>query len=146
RDNGLMRLFYRTGALPSPRDDVEYQIMIDVARRQRVPIYIVTIANNGNEVAELMRVSPVSAGEYVEAVGRRLELLSEVTGGRVIFPRSLEEVIPLYNQISRELGSAYSMGYVSSIPPTFQGFREIKVTTHDPRLRVVQSRPGYVAP
>ena len=61
----------------------------------------------------------------------------------MLFSQKLQDVIPLYKQISRELGTAYSIGYVSNIPPSVQGFREINVLTRDKRLHVVQSRPGY---
>jgi hypothetical protein len=90
--------------------------------------------------------SDEAASAYVEAVASRLEMLAEGGGGRVTFPKNLQEIIPLYAQISRELGSAYSIGYVSNVSAEFQGFREIKITTKDGRLRVIQSRPGYVAP
>jgi len=119
--------------------------MIELARRERVPIYVVGISNSSNEVSRLaMAYSGMVAESYVNAVGTRLEQLAESSGGRVLFTKRLDEIVPLYTQISRELGSAYSIGYVSSLPVSEQGFREIKVTTSDRRLRVVQSRSGYV--
>jgi hypothetical protein len=99
------------------------------------------------EVGEVSRLNhrfPTAVtDDYLEGVRLRLETIAESSGGRVLFPGKLADVIPLYKQISRELGSAYSIGYVSNIPPSVRGFREITVLTRDKRLHVVQSRPGY---
>jgi len=145
RDNSLFNLLMRRGNLLLPREEPQFMQMIELARRERVPIYVVGISNSSNEVSRLaMAYSGMVAESYVNAVGTRLEQLAESSGGRVLFTKRLDEIVPLYTQISRELGSAYSIGYVSSLPVSEQGFREIKVTTSDRRLRVVQSRSGYV--
>jgi VWFA-related protein len=146
RDNGMYRSLLRYGDIPPTKEEPAFRQMIDLATRERVPIYVVTISNAGNEVTSLtLRYSEAVADSYLNAVASRLEQLVEVSGGRVLFPRRLDDIIPLYGQISRELGTAYSIGYVSNLPLDHQGFREIQVSTRDPRLRVVQSRPGYVA-
>jgi len=145
RDNGLFNTLFRRGTLLSMREESAFRQLIDLVKRERVPIYIVSIANNANEIARLSAFrGPDVAMRYNLAVAARLEQLVEVAGGRTLFPKKLEDIIPLYSQISRELGSAYSIGYVSNIPAEFQGFREISVTTRERGLRVVQSRPGYV--
>jgi VWFA-related protein len=147
RDNDLMRYMQRQGRIPTMGQEREFQQMVRLARQERVPIYVVNISNSGNEVAELRRYySDEAAARYLDGVEARLEHLAESSGGRVVFPKKFEDIIPLYAQISRELGSAYSIGYESNVPASFQGFREIKVRTSDPRLHVVQSRAGYVAP
>ena len=146
RDNSLARTVMRQGVIPASGEETEYLQMLRMARRERVPIYIVAISNNGSEVSEIRRMYfDEAASAYVEAVASRLELLAEGGGGRVTFPKNLQDIIPLYAQISRELGSAYSIGYVSNVPAEFQGFREIKISTKDGQaLHVIQSRPGYV--
>jgi hypothetical protein len=107
------------------------------------------VAVNGNSSVEEVNLinqrfaSPVG-DQYLEAVRIRLETIAELSGGRVLFSNKFQDVIPLYKQISRELGAAYSIGYASNIPPSIEGFREITVLTRDKHLHVVQSRPGYV--
>lgn len=145
RDSGLTNTLFRRGTLLGPREEPAFVQMLELAKRERVPIYVVTITNNANEVARIAQFySPEVANNYLSAVATRLEQLVEVSGGRALFPRRLADIVPLYSQISRELGSAYSIGYVSDQPPAFQGFREIKVATREPNLHVVQSRAGYV--
>jgi VWFA-related protein len=145
RDNGLYLPLLRQGELPRPQQESAFQQMIDLARRERVPIYIVTVSNSANEVATLRnRFSAAVASQYLDAVAVRMEQLAEVTGGRILFPKRLDDIVPLYNQISRELGSAYSIGFVSNLPLSVRGFRDIEVRTTDDRLHVVQSRSGYV--
>ena len=147
RENGLFNTLFRRGTLLSMKEETPYRQMLDLARRERVPIYIVTISNTGSEVVRLSQFySREVANDYMAAVAMRLEQLVEVSGGRALFPKTLNDIVPLYSQISRELGSAYSIGYVSNLPAEFQGFREIKLTTRDTHLHVVQSRAGYVAP
>ena len=66
-------------------------------------------------------------------------------GGRVIFPKTIEDIIPLYEQIGRELGTSYSLGYLSSDSRTDGSFRRIEVRVRDGGLRTFQSRMGYYA-
>jgi hypothetical protein len=79
---------------------------------------------------------------YLTQVRSRMELLADVSGGRVLFPERIEQIIPLYRQIGRDLGMSYSLGYVSSNPDG-NGFRRIEVRTRDNSLRITQSRAGY---
>jgi hypothetical protein len=74
-----------------------------------------------------------------------MELIAEASAGRVLFPETLEDIVPLYEQISRELGTTYSLGYVSSNPAGDSTYRRIEVRTSGHSLRVSQSRPGYYA-
>jgi len=57
-----------------------------------------------------------------------------------------KEIVPLYKSIASEIGVAYSLGYTSNIPKQDRRFREIKVTTRDSKLNVIQSRLGYSPP
>src|SRR5262249_29408621 len=144
---GFFNTFVREGYMPEMQQEPAFRQMLDVVKRERVPIFVVAISNSSNEVERLKRrYSQTEAVSYLQAVQMRLEAIAEASGGRVLFPKRLQDIIPLYTQIGRELGSAYSIGYVSNLAPTVQGFREIQVGVHDRRLRVVQSRSGYVQP
>jgi hypothetical protein len=80
-----------------------------------------------------------------ERVKEHLEDLAAATGGRVYYPETIEQLVPLYDQISRELGISYTIGYVSDRPPRAGDHREIEVKVAGPDLRVSQSRTGYSA-
>jgi hypothetical protein len=75
-----------------------------------------------------------------------MEQLADVSGGRVVFPKTDEDVIPMYEQIGRELETSYSLGYVSSNVGKESRFRAIEVRLRDATLRVRQSRSGYAVP
>jgi hypothetical protein len=44
-------------------------------------------------------------------VRTRIEQFAVVSGGRAIFPRIIEDLLPLYDQIHRDLGSGYQITY-----------------------------------
>jgi VWFA-related protein len=110
------------------------------AREQRVPIYIIGLENDAARYAILPQTR-----RYLTASRSHMEELAEITGGRLLFPRTLNEVLPLYGQIGRELGTSYSFGYISSQPELDGEFRRIEVKTRDSALRLTQSRSGYTA-
>ena len=80
-----------------------------------------------------------------ERGGAHLKRLAEETGGQAYFPKSIEEVIPLYDRISRELGISYTLGYSSGKPARDGSYRKIEVVVAGKNYRVSQSRPGYSA-
>ncbi len=144
RDNGFFNTLIREGYMPEMQQEPAFRQMLDIVKKERVPIYVVAISNSSNEVDRLKRrFSQVEATSYLQAVELRLESIAESSGGRVLFAKRLQDIIPLYTQIGRELGSAYSLGYISSLPQTERGFREIQVGVRDRHLHVVQSRAGY---
>jgi len=73
----------------------------------------------------------------------RMEQIAEVSGGRVAFPQTLEEIVPLYEKIGRELSTAYTLGYTPSRPWTTPDFRKIEVRSQKSDIRIIQSRSGY---
>ena len=86
--------------------------------------------------------SPTVADDFMKEIRSRMELLAEVSGGRIYFPKSTDELVPLYEQIGKELGTSYSFGYTPrySSPGTTH---RIEVRVSDPSLRVIQSRQSY---
>jgi Ca-activated chloride channel family protein len=73
-----------------------------------------------------------------------MKQFAEISGGRAFFPRAVEELAGVYEQIGKDLGRAYSISYASPKPPDGK-FRKIQVRTLDVRLKVAQSRDGYYA-
>ena len=77
--------------------------------------------------------------------GAQIEELAEISGGHAYFPESIEAVVPLYDQISRELGISYTLAYLSDRPERDGTQRHIEVVVAQKGLRVSLSRSGYSA-
>jgi VWFA-related protein len=80
-----------------------------------------------------------------ELGGAQLKRLAEETGGQAYFPKTIEEVVPLYEQISRDLGISYTLGYLSDKPARDGSYRNLQVVIPGKEYRVSQSRAGYTA-
>ena len=80
----------------------------------------------------------------------RLQQITELTGGRAFFPDSVDELDEIYEQITFELSSRYSLGFVSTNERTDGMWRRLEVKTasgrRDLRRVTVRSRKGYFAP
>src|SRR5262249_16643920 len=79
RGNGLFRVLMNEGYLQTREEEPEFQQMIALIKRERIPIYLVTVtgAPEAGEVGRLNRRFPSSvAGEYLEAVRLRLESMA----------------------------------------------------------------------
>jgi VWFA-related protein len=74
-----------------------------------------------------------------------MEQLADISGGRILFPEKLEDIVPLYRQVGEELGTSYSLGYLPSNTRLDGSFRRIEVRARDAAYHVVQSRNGYYA-
>jgi len=111
---------------PKP-DAVAFRRALDRVRRTRVPFHFVGLGADPN------------------LGGAHLTRIAQETGGHAYFPKTIEEVVPLYDQISRELGISYTLGYVSNRPARDGSLRNIRVTVRNKDYRVSQSRTTYVA-
>ena len=111
---------------PKP-DAVAFRRALDRVRRTRVPFHFVGLGADPN------------------LGGAHLTRIAQETGGHAYFPKKIEEVIPLYDQISRELGISYTLGYVSDRPAHDGSLRNIRVTVRNKDYRVSQSRTTYLA-
>jgi Ca-activated chloride channel homolog len=80
-----------------------------------------------------------------ERAKSHLETLAAASGGHVYFPDSLEQLVPLYDQISRELGISYTLGYIPDRPLREGGSRQVEVKVAGADRRVSQSRTSYSA-
>src|ERR1051325_6697571 len=145
-----------TNHLLEAEQDRPYQRVLKTARKQHIPIFIIAFNTDRNlesntvgadEYERLRIIFPKSSvpTQYLEGVRSRMEGLVEASGGRILYPRRLEEIVPLYQQIGRELGTSYTLGYLSSNPQKDGSFRRIEIRTHDEGFSVTQSRTGYYA-
>src|SRR5688572_6836929 len=99
--------------------------------------------NHALERVRQVNVPFYFVGYNTDAKGAsEMKQLADVSGGRAFFPRAVEELAGVYEQIGRDLGRAYSISYASPKPPDGK-FRKIQVKNLDVRPNVAESREGY---
>jgi VWFA-related protein len=74
-----------------------------------------------------------------------LKKLAEETGGKVFFPRKLQDLTLDFQSISDELRAQYSLAYRPSDVRRDGSFRKIRVEVSDKNYEV-RARTGYYAP
>ncbi len=112
---------------------IEYEDVLDLAKRSETAIYAIGL-----------RQPESGRGKFKEAEFV-LRQLSQETGGRVFFPSSVAELPKIYEQISEELASQYSIGYSSKNPLKNGAWRKIEVRVNKPGL-TARTRRGYYGP
>ncbi len=155
RDTSLYRELARTSHFLDFSSDRVFQKALKAAREERIPVYFIALNTDLNldlnsprdEYQNLNILFPNTAipQRYLGQVRARMETMAGASGGRMLFPNRIEEIVPLYQQIGQKLGMSYSLGYVSSNAAATMAFRKIEVRLRDRNLRVTQSRAGYYA-
>jgi Ca-activated chloride channel family protein len=112
---------------------IEYDDVLDLAKRSETAIYAIGL-----------RQQETGRGKFKEAEFV-LRQLSQETGGRVFFPSSVAELPKIYEQISEELASQYTMAYSPKNPMRNGAWRRIDVRVNKPGL-TARTRRGYYAP
>ena len=112
---------------------IEYDDVLDLAKRSETAIYAIGL-----------RQAESGRGKFKEAEFV-LRQLSQETGGRVFFPTSVGELPKIYEQISEELASQYTMAYSSKNPMHNGAWRRIDVRVNKPGV-VARTRRGYYGP
>jgi VWFA-related protein len=155
RDSSLYTELTKRNWMPDPATDRLFQRALKAVHDQRIPVYFIAFNTDKNlepntigadEYRNLQVIYPrtAAADRYLEGVRIRMEEIAEASAGRVLFPASMEDIVPLYEQIGRELGMSYSLGYVS-INEASGDYRRIEVRTRRDTLQLIQSRTGYYA-
>jgi Ca-activated chloride channel family protein len=92
-------------------------------------------------------------GHWSKSVPERaqdaLKQISEDTGARAFFPKSISEMGAIVAEIAHELRSQYSIGYTSSNTARDGNFRRVKISLESASLSStnhVRYRRGYFAP
>jgi len=112
---------------------IEYDDVLDLAKRSETAIYAIGL-----------RQQESGRGKFKEAEFV-LRQLSQETGGRVFFPTSVAELPKIYEQISDELASQYTMAYSSKNPMHNGAWRRIDVRVNKPGVSA-RTRRGYYGP
>ena len=112
---------------------VEYDEVLDLAKRSETAIYAIGL-----------RPQSIGRRDFKEAEFV-LRQLSQETGGRVFFPTNVNELSGIYQQISEELSSQYTLAYASKNPLRNGAWRRIIVRLKRPGV-VARTRQGYYGP
>ena len=100
---------------------VEYDEVLDLAKRSETAIYAIGLRQAEDRAAASSRKPSSCCGSS-----------SQETGGRVFFPTTVAELAKIYEQISEELASQYSMAYSSKNPMRNGAWRRVDVRMAKP--------------
>jgi Ca-activated chloride channel family protein len=113
---------------------VGYEEVLDLAKRSETAIYAIGLRSE-----ESGRRRGFNEAEFV------LRQLSQETGGRAFFLKHVDELVDIYDLISEELSSQYTLGYVPKNPRRDGAWRRVVVRI----LRdgaTARTKQGYYAP
>jgi hypothetical protein len=85
------------------------------------------------------------ADVFVRSARNRMELLASVSGGAIFFPKGTREIVEVYNQVSQNLASSYTLAYTSNHAATSGKTHRIEVRVPG-GAQVKQSRDVYISP
>jgi Ca-activated chloride channel homolog len=111
-----------------------YEEVLDLAKRSETAIYTIGLREQRDGGRPNFREA-----EYV------LKQLAQETGGRSFFPSSVHELPKIYEQISQELSTLYSIAYSSKNPVRNGAWRRIVVRVAKPGM-IARTRQGYYGP
>jgi VWFA-related protein len=107
--------------------------VLELAHRSETAIYSIGLRSSGAARRDFKEA------EFV------LRQLSQETGGQVFFPNSVSELPKIYQQISDELASQYTLAYTSKNPVRNGAWRRVVVRVDRPGL-TTRTRQGYYGP
>jgi Ca-activated chloride channel homolog len=111
-----------------------YEEVLDLAKRSETAIYTIGLREHRDGGRPNFKEA-----EYV------LKQLAQETGGRSFFPASVHELPKIYEQISQELSTLYSIAYTSKNPVRNGAWRRVVVRIARPGL-IARTRQGYFGP
>ena len=114
---------------------VPYEEVLELAKRSETAIYTIGLRPDQKERDRVH----FKEAEFV------LRQLAQETGGRSFFPTHVRELPKIYDQISQELSTLYSLAYTSRNPVRNGAWRRIVVRLTRPGL-VARTRQGYYGP
>jgi len=120
-----------------PAEDRDFQRILKRVRESGATFYFVAVDTDRNPGREY--AGPIPDLQQIRA---RMELLADASGGRIVFPKETSDVVPLFLQIGRELGTAYSLAYTPSHPKD-GNYHSIEIRVRGEGYQVQQSRKGY---
>ena len=111
---------------------VTFEEVLDLAKRSETAIYSIGLKTDDGR-------SGFREADFV------LRQLAQETGGRAFFPDNIDDLAGVYEQISDELSSQYSVGYVSANPLRNGQWRRIVVQVNKDSISA-RTKQGYFGP
>ena len=111
---------------------VTFEEVLDLAKRSETAIYSIGLKSDDGG-------SGFREADFV------LRQLAQETGGRAFFPDDVDSLADIYEQISDELSSQYSVGYVSANPLRNGQWRRIVVRVNREQI-AARTKQGYFGP
>lgn len=113
---------------------VEFEEVLELAKRSNTIIYSIGLRSRDIRTRRGFREA-----DFV------LRQLAQETGGRTFFPEQVEDLPKIYQRISDELSSQYTLGYVSKNPIRDGRWRRVVVRVDRPNVGA-RTKQGYYAP
>ena len=113
---------------------VDFDEVLDLAKRSDTVIYSIGLRSRDIRTRRGFREA-----DFV------LRQLAQETGGRAFFPEQAEDLPAIYQRISDELSSQYTLGYISKNPLQDGRWRRIVVRVDRPNV-AARTKQGYYAP
>ncbi len=113
---------------------VEFEEVLELAKRSNTVIYSIGLRSD-----EVRTRRGFREADFV------LRQLAQETGGRHFFPDTVAELPDIYQRISDELSSQYTLGYASKNPLRDGQWRRIVVRIDRPDV-AARTKQGYYAP
>jgi VWFA-related protein len=107
-----------------------------------VPFYFVAINTDRQLADKSAQLKYEGWMRFLGEVRTRIEQLASASGGHAAFPKEMEDLLPLYERIQRDLGTGYHITYHSQRPPDGQ-LRRVEVKVRNSDLQVYQSTNNY---
>ena len=111
-----------------------FEEVLDLAKRSETAIYAI-----GLRSADSGSAKGFKEAEFV------LRQLAQETGGKAFFVNQITELAGIYNQISDELSSQYTVGYSSRNVRRDGSWRRVVVRVNRPST-IARTKQGYFAP
>jgi VWFA-related protein len=117
----------------------------DNASRHTIP-EIISMVNQSSAILYSMGIFDANDDDRNPRV---LKQLSRISGGESFFPESLEEILPICQQIAHDIRNQYTISYAPANRKSDGTYRaiEVKARKNASRGRLsVSTRAGYSAP
>jgi Ca-activated chloride channel homolog len=115
---------------------LSFDEVLELAKRSETAIYAIGTRSDADAV--------VNAKQFDEA-DFVLKQLTQQTGGRLFYPKRIDDLHGVYAQIADELASQYLLGYTSKNPKRDGAWRRIIVRTDRAGVEA-RARLGYFGP
>ena len=113
---------------------VEFEEVLELAKRSDTVIYSIGLRSRDIRTRRGFREA-----DFV------LRQLAQETGGQYFFPKETDELVAIYQRISDELSSQYTLGYISKNPLRDGRWRRTVVRVDRPNV-AARTKQGYYAP